>query len=112
MRLEARALARRAKDRLSPPTVQRFPDAGTQLALSIAYRTGDLDGPISDYGFKCYSQTDEDGILLYLFSRLGTTNRRCVEICAGDGIECNTANLIISHGWHGLLIDGDAELIA
>jgi hypothetical protein len=30
---------------------------------------------------------------------------RCVE----DGIECNTANLIINHGWTGLLFDGDAE---
>ena len=44
MRHQARALARRAKDRLSPAAVQRFPDAGTQLALSIAYRTSDLGG--------------------------------------------------------------------
>jgi hypothetical protein len=63
-------------------------------------------------GFKAYSQTDEDGILLYLFSLIGTTNRRCVEICAGDGLECNTANLIIHHGWSGLLVDGDARLVA
>jgi hypothetical protein len=34
-------------------------------------------------------------------------NKLCVEICAGDGIECNTANLILRHGWHGLLFDGD-----
>jgi hypothetical protein len=40
---------------------------------------------------------------------IGTTNRRCVEICAGDGIECNTANLIINHRWTGLLIDGDEK---
>jgi hypothetical protein len=43
---------------------------------------------------------------------LGATSRRVVEICAGDGLECNAANLIINHGWQGLLIDGDAAQIA
>ena len=38
-------------------------------------------------------------------------DRRCVEVCAGDGIQCNTANLIINHGWHGLLFDGDESLL-
>jgi len=32
-----------------------------------------------------------------------------VEICAGNGIECNSANLLINHGWNGLLIDGKRE---
>ncbi len=47
-----------------------------------------------------------------MFSLLGTTNRRAVEICASDGIECNAANLIINHGWQALLVDGDADLVA
>jgi hypothetical protein len=38
---------------------------------------------------------------------IGIENKRCVEICAGDGLECNTANLILNHGWDGLLVDGD-----
>ena len=66
---------------------------------------------INEAGFKVFSQTDEDGILLYIFSIIGTTNKRSVEICAGDGIECNTANLIINHGWNGLLLDGDEALV-
>jgi hypothetical protein len=66
----------------------------------------------SDVEFRCYSQNGEDGILLYIFSLLGTTNRRVVEICAGDGIECNAANLIINHSWQGLLFDGDADQVA
>lgn len=66
---------------------------------------------IKEVGFKVYSQTDEDGILLYIFSLIGTTNKKCGEICAGNGIECNTANLIINHGWTGLLIDGNADLV-
>lgn len=92
----------------------RFPDAGTQKVLQATYAANPglyASRPISERGFSVYSQTDEDGILLYLFALLGTTNRRCVEICAGDGIECNTANLILNHGFTGLLVDGNPELV-
>jgi hypothetical protein len=58
-------------------------------------------------GCHIYSQTDEDGFLLYIFSLIGFTNKQVVEICAGDGFECNAANLIINHGWKGLLFDGN-----
>ncbi len=60
-------------------------------------------------GFKQYSENFEDGILLYIFSRIGTTNRKCVEIGCGYVVECNTANLILNHHWHGLLIDKGKE---
>jgi hypothetical protein len=60
-----------------------------------------------DVGFKVHSQFEEDGILLYIFSLIGATNKRVVEICAGNGITCMAANLIINHGWEGLLFDGD-----
>ena len=32
-----------------------------------------------------------------------------MEICAGDGIECCSANLIVNHAWHALLVDGDEQ---
>jgi hypothetical protein len=67
---------------------------------------------LTDTEFRCFSQNGEDGILLYIFSILGTTNRHVVEISAGDGIECNSANLIINHGWYGLLFDGDEQKIS
>jgi hypothetical protein len=82
-----------------------------QISLRLQYQ--ELlrrSAPLPDFAdveFRCYSQNAEDGILLYLFSLLGTTTRTSVEIGAGDGIECNTANLIINHGWKGLLIDGN-----
>jgi hypothetical protein len=68
--------------------------------------------PFADVEFRCFSQNGEDGILLYLFSLLGTTNRKSVEMCAGNGVECNTANLIINHGWTGLLVDGNPDNVA
>ncbi len=65
-----------------------------------------------DVELRAFSQNGEDGILLYLFSLIGFTNRRAVEICAGDGVECNTANLIVNHGFRALLLDGDANHVA
>ena len=62
---------------------------------------------LADVGFRKYSQFEEDGILLYIFSLIPPINRWCVEICAGNGRECMTANLIVNHGWWGHLFDGD-----
>jgi len=64
---------------------------------------------LRDVGFRKYSQFEEDGILLYIFSLIPPINRTCVEICAGKGRECNTANLIINHGWWGHLFDGSGQ---
>jgi hypothetical protein len=70
--------------------------------------------PLPSFGdveFRVFSQNGEDGILLYIFSLIGTTNKICLEICAADGIQCNSANLILNHGWTGLLVDGDEAAI-
>src|SRR5688572_12968359 len=86
------------------------PDAATQLQLMLTYRRLADENrlpKLDEIGFKAYSQTDEDGILLFLFAVIGVTKRLCVEVCAGNGIECNSANLILNHGWHALLVDGD-----
>jgi hypothetical protein len=87
-----------------------------QLSLRLQYqgllKTASPLPDFADVEFRCYSQNAEDGILLYIFSLLGMTTRKSVEIGAGDGIECNTANLIVNHGWKSLLIDGNALQIA
>jgi hypothetical protein len=83
-----------------------------QLILSNQYRqlaTVKALPKFQEVGFHTYSQTDEDGFLLYIFSLIGTTNKKVVEMCCGDGVECNAANLIINHGWKGILFDGDSE---
>ena len=90
--------------------------AETQVLLRLQYRDLARRGaPLPDFTdveFRYRSQNGEDGILLYIFSLIGTTNRRVVEICAGDGLECNAANLIINHAWRGLLVDGDPVQVA
>jgi hypothetical protein len=65
-----------------------------------------------EVGFRKYSQFDEDGVLLFLFALIRPINRTCVEICAGDGKECNTTNLILNHGWWGHLFDGNEECVS
>lgn len=62
---------------------------------------------ISDAGFRCYSQFEEDGIILYLLALVGTKTKTVVEMCCGNGRECMAANLIINHGFKGYLFDGD-----
>lgn len=88
----------------------------SQVLLAQLYRdAASRNGPLPsfrDVEFRCFSQFGEDGILLYLFSVLSATNRRVIEICANDGIECNAANLVVNHGWEGLLFDGDESALA
>lgn len=62
------------------------------------------------YGFKVYSQCDEDGIIQEIFKRIETTNRTFVEFGVETGIECNTAKLLLE-GWRGLWLDGDDKNI-
>lgn len=56
--------------------------------------------------FKLYSQNGEDGLLLFIFSQVGTTNKTLVEFGVESGEECMAANLLINFGWNGLLMDG------
>lgn len=86
------------------------PDRGLQVLLALKYRELAARGilcSLDDVEFKSYSQNGEDGILWYIFSLIGAKRKNCVEICAGDGQQCNTANLIINHGWTGILFDGN-----
>ena len=89
---------------------------GTQILLMERYRELRRGGgplpAFADVEFRNYSQNGEDGILLYILSLIGMTTRKCVEICAGDGVECNSANLILNHGYNALLVDGDDRNIA
>jgi hypothetical protein len=79
-----------------------------QMLLAQAWRAAPLER-FNDAELRAYSQNGEDGLLLYLFARLGATNRTTVELCAGDGMQCNSANLVINHGWRGILFDGNAK---
>lgn len=63
-----------------------------------------LDG----FGYKVYSQNDEDGIINEIFNRIGTTNKKFIEIGIENGSECNS-HLLLDTGWSGLWIEGNSE---
>lgn len=58
-------------------------------------------------GYSVYSQNDEDGILMEIFRRVGSTNKFFVEIGTGDGMQCNTTHLLLQ-GWSGGWLEIDA----
>ena len=60
-----------------------------------------------DHEFQCYSQTSEDGILLFLLLAFGSTSRRGIEIAGGLGWENNVINLVVNFGFSALFFDGD-----
>lgn len=75
----------------------------------LARTSPDALPSFDEVGFRKYSQHEEDGILLYIFSLVKPINKKVVEICAGRGTECNATNLIVNHGWWGHLFDGSAR---
>jgi hypothetical protein len=66
-----------------------------------------------DTGFRVFSEQDEDGLILFLLSVVGTRAQRFVDIGAGDGVHAsNCANLAFNLGFDGLFVDANAESIA
>jgi len=62
------------------------------------------------FGFKGFSQNEEDGIIQEIFSRIGTTNKEFIEIGVGNGLENNTLYLLLQ-GWQGLWIEGNLNFV-
>jgi hypothetical protein len=63
------------------------------------------------FGYRVYSQSDEDGILHEIFRRIGTVSQSFVEIGCGDGLENNSFFLLLQ-GWRGVWIEASARKIA
>ncbi|MEI6338234.1 MAG: hypothetical protein WCQ57_06570 [Verrucomicrobiota bacterium] len=114
-------LARRVRafllDPLLNPGAKRYRTSTDLHQLQLIFQYRNLlaaKAPLPsfrDVGFRVYSESDEDGILLFIFSIIGFRTRKSVELCAGNGIDGNTANLILNHGFTGLLIDGNKDLV-
>ncbi|MBN1354261.1 MAG: hypothetical protein JW994_06305 [Candidatus Omnitrophica bacterium] len=61
---------------------------------------------LNKYGLRVYSQCGEDGIVAEIFRRVGAANKYFVEIGTGDGLENNTAYLLLQ-GWKGYWVDAN-----
>jgi hypothetical protein len=71
-----------------------------------------LEDPIylERFGYKVYSQDDEDGIIDEIFNRIKTTNKTFVEFGVQNGLESN-CHFLLHKGWNGLWIDGNKKSI-
>ena len=65
---------------------------------------------LQQYGFKIYSQNDEDGIIQEIFRRIGTGSRTFIEFGVQNGFECNTAKLLVE-GWRGLWLEASSKSV-
>jgi hypothetical protein len=63
------------------------------------------------FGYRVYSQSDEDGIIHEIFRRIGTTSRTFVEIGSSDGFE-NNSRFLLTVGWRGVWIEASARKVA
>lgn len=91
------------------------PEVGiSQISLYMSYRRDLAKGNVPTLnatGFRVFSQFEEDGLLLFLFSLIGMTRKTFVEIGGADGINSNCSNLYFHHGWHGVFIDASKKQI-
>ena len=69
----------------------------------------DDDRHLINYGFKVYSQADEDGIINEILNRIPHTSKTFIELGVQDGKECNTLFLLKS-GWKGLWVDMSTKI--
>jgi len=86
-----------------------------QEELMAYYHSCMLEGKlpnITESGFKLFSQFEEDGLLLYVFSILGMKHKTFIEFGADDGINSNSANLYYNHDFTGLYLDGNEKALA
>jgi len=58
---------------------------------------------------KIYSERGEDGIIEFIFSKIGTTNKFFVEFGVANGFQCNTRYLLEKKGWKGLMMDYSSD---
>ncbi len=105
------------KDRLLILKVRNRFSAAVQIGQRNLYlryrelsRTHHLPG-LSETGFRVFSQFEEDGMLLFLFSVIGMDSKVFVEIGSDDGVNSNSANLYFNFGWRGLFVDGNETSI-
>lgn len=65
---------------------------------------------LNRYEMQVFSEGGEDGILGEIFRRIGVASRTLVEIGVGDGLQNNTAFLVLQN-WRAFWIEGDGRAV-
>jgi hypothetical protein len=67
---------------------------------------------LDETGFRCFSQFEEDGKILFIMAVLGIQEGLFLDLGSADGVNSNCANLALNFGWRGFFVDGDEWNIA
>jgi hypothetical protein len=59
---------------------------------------------IVQHGYRCWSASNDDGLIAEIFKRIGTDNQFFIEFGMQDGVQSNSTALLFS-GWSGLRIE-------
>lgn len=64
------------------------------------------------YSYDAFSQGGEDGIIAECIKRIWPQGikGRCAEFGAHDGKFCSNTRLLLTQGWHGIMIEADEQL--
>lgn len=89
---------------------QRVGIALTKGAAMMRARNIDLKQPAT-WEFSGFSQNGEDGILDVLRRQLSSSNRYFIEIGASNGIQNNSAWLVVAEKYDGIMVEGDQSLV-
>ncbi len=73
-------------------------------------KSSEYANKLNRFGFKVYSQNDQDGIIEKLCEILDISKGTFIEFGCGDGMENNTRYLNLK-GWKGLWLDSDSEKV-
>ena len=108
-RIEARLTSSLAVDPRTTPA-----NKIGQLQLWDYYRTQIEAGrapKLCETGFRCFSQFEEDGKILFIMAALGIQEGIFLDLGSADGVNSNCANLALNFGWRGTFVDGNEENI-
>ena len=92
------------------PTRQRVNIALSKGGAMMRARSIDLTRPLT-WEFSGFSQNGEDGILDVLRKQLSVSNRYFIEIGSADGVENNSAWLVVAERYSGIMIEGNSRLV-
>lgn len=65
---------------------------------------------LNRFEYQVYSEHGEDGIIAEIFKRIGAKTRVFVEFGVGDGLQNNTAHLLLKN-WTGYWIEGNGKYV-
>ncbi|NEO47385.1 MAG: hypothetical protein F6K55_25970, partial [Moorea sp. SIO4A3] len=84
--------------------MKKYDSVIKQIKQDRKIRAGDDIRRLENFGFKIYSQSDEDGIIEEIFNRIGRKTKVFVEFGSESGQENNT-HYLLENGWTGLWIE-------